>query len=180
DPYEDENYINSFRTILKALNKKQALKIHMVNRKGHGTTVTVMPQRLEYSEKDDKFRLISTGCRYGGTINIARITSCEIIRKTKLPQHDVSISSKEAVTLRILDERNSLERTLLHFANFEKQAERTDENRYLVHIKYNKADETELVIRILSFGPTVEVVAPVDFRNLIIDRLKKQKSCELI
>ena len=51
--------------------------------------------------------------------------------------------------------------------------------RYLVHIKYNKSDETEMVIRILSFGPMVEVIEPQDFKNLIIARLKSQKSCEL-
>ena len=82
--------------------------------------------------------------------------------------------------LRISDERNALERVLLHFAHFEKRAERIDENHYLVHIKYNKSDETEMVIRILSFGPMVEVVESQEFKNLIIARLKSQKSCELI
>ena len=69
--------------------------------------------------------------------------------------------------------------TLLHFAHFEKRVERMDTKRYLVHIKYNKSDETEMVIRILSFGPMVEVIEPQDFKNLIIARLKSQKSCEL-
>ena len=89
------------------------------------------------------------------------------------------MESKESLTLRTFDERNALERTLLHFAHFEKRAERIDTKRYLVHIKYNKSDETEMVIRILSFGPMVEVIEPQDFKNLIIARLKSQKSCEL-
>lgn len=179
DPYEDEEYIKRFQIILSALNKKQSLKINMINRKGVVTSVTVMPQRLEYSEKDDKFRLISTGSRYGGTINLARIISCEICFDSNSATHHTVLSSKESLTLRILDERNALERTLLHFAHFEKQVERIDEKRYLIHIKYNKTDETEMVIRILSFGPMVEVIEPENFRKLIIDRLKRQKSCEL-
>lgn len=179
DPFEDEAYIERFRTILSALNEKRPLKIQMVNRKGNIVSMTVMPQHLEYSEKDDKFRLISTGCRYGGIVNLARITTCEKCNATGYATHHVAMESKESLTLRIFDERNALERTLLHFAHFEKRVERIDAKRYLVHIKYNKSDEIEMVIRILSFGPMVEVIEPQDFKNLIIARLKSQKSCEL-
>ena len=68
---------------------------------------------------------------------------------------------------------------MLHFAHFEKQAERIDEKHYLVHIRYDKNDETEMVIRILGFGPLIEVIKPESFRNLIVERLIKQKSCGL-
>ena len=179
DPYEEEAYIQRFKTILSALNEKKPLKIQMVNRKGNIVSMTVMPQHLEYSEKDDKFRLISTGCRYGGIVNLARITTCEKCNTFGYATHHISMESKEFLTLRIFDERNALERTLLHFAHFEKRVERIDAKKYLVHIKYNKSDETEMVIRILSFGPMVEVVEPEGFKKLIIARLKSQKSCEL-
>lgn len=179
DPYDDDEYVSRFRTISSALNEKQPLKIKTTNRKGNLISMTVMPQRLEYSEKDDKFRLISTGCRYGGTLNVARMVSCEKCPDGgyahPLPKPPVN----KSLTLRIRDERNALERCLLHFAHFEKRVERIDKNNYLVHIAYGKADETEMVIRILSFGPMVEVIEPNDFRKLIIDRLKRQKSCEL-
>ena len=179
DPYEDDAYIQRFRIILSALNEKQPLKIQTINRKGNVVSMTVMPQYLEYSEKDDKFRLISTGCRYGGIVNLARITTCEKCDRSGYATHNDPIESKESLTIRIFDERTALERTLLHFAHFEKRVERIDTKRYLVHIKYNKSDETEMVIRILSFGPMVEVVEPQEFENLIITRLKSQKSCEL-
>jgi len=179
DPYEDGAYIEHFRTIMSALREKQALKVKMVNRRGNTVSMTVMPRRLEYSEKDDKFRLISTGCRYGGVLNLARITSCEKCTAGGYTAHRATVESNETLTLRILDERNALERVLLHFAHFEKQVERIDEKHYLVHIKYNKSDETEMVIRILGFGPVVEVVEPREFKNLIISRLKRQRSCEL-
>lgn len=179
DPYQEEGYIKNFRTILKALRETKPLTIHMINRKGNPVYLNVMPQRLEYSEKDDKFRLISTGSRYGGTINLARVVSCEINNGSGYKSHRISMESGETVTLRIMDERNALERVLLHFSHFEKRVERIDDTRYLVHIRYNQADETEMVIRILSFGPMVEVIEPESFRNLIIDRLRRQKSCEL-
>lgn len=179
DPYEDEGYIKRFQTILSALKEKQPLKIQMVNRKGNPASMTVMPQRLEYSEKDDKFRLISTGYRYGGTVNLARITMCEKRSAVGFTPNPSASPTNESLTLRIFNERNALERCLLHFAHFEKRVERVDQKQYHVHIQYDKNDETEMVIRILSFGPMVEVIEPNDFRKLIIDRLKRQKSCEL-
>jgi predicted DNA-binding transcriptional regulator YafY len=59
-----------------------------------------------------------------------------------------------------------------------KEAERLDNNKYKVKIYYDSSDETELVIRVLSFGPLVEVVEPQCFRNLIIERLLSQKNIE--
>ena len=84
-----------------------------------------------------------------------------------------------SVTLAVTDERNALQRVLLHFSHFEKEAERIDEKHYRVKIKYDKDDETELVIRILSFGPLVKVTEPYSFADLIRKRLIMQKSCGL-
>lgn len=44
---------------------------------------------------------------------------------------------------------------------------------------YDKEDETEIIIRVLSFGPMLYVVKPVAFINLLKDRLSDQKSCGL-
>ena len=82
-----------------------------------------------------------------------------------------------SVQFELVNRRNALERVLLHFAHFEKQAERIDGQRYKVTIYYDKDDETEMVIRILSFGPMIKVTAPAHFINLIKERLIHQKSC---
>ena len=50
---------------------------------------------------------------------------------------------------------------------------------YATSIDYDKNDETEIVIRILSFGQMEKVVEPNSFVDLIKDRLLKQKSCGL-
>lgn len=81
------------------------------------------------------------------------------------------------MVLELTDRRNALERVLLHFAHFEKQAEKLEEDRYRITIFYEKEDETELVIRILSFGPMVKVTSPQHFVDLIKQRLLAQKNC---
>jgi len=83
------------------------------------------------------------------------------------------------VTAEITDERNTLERAMLHFAHFEKQVKRIDERRYLLCLRYYESDETELVIRMLSFGPYIKVLAPDRFVSLMRERLIAQKSCGL-
>lgn len=176
DPYFDEAYVKNFKTILEAIKDKQPLKIEILNRKKMPVTLNTLPLRLEYSEKDDKFRMISKGCKYGGTINIARITNIEKYHGSAITLTREKQTEYKVVTLKVYDKRNTLERAMLHFAHFEKQVEKLDEETYMVHIKYDKDDETELVIRVLSFGPTVEVIEPDGFRNLIIERLKKQKA----
>ena len=86
---------------------------------------------------------------------------------------------KRSVIFELEDERGALERVLLHFAHYEKQAEKQDDKHYKITVYYDKDDETEIVIRILSFGPMIKVIAPVHFENLIKERLIKQKSCGL-
>ena len=82
------------------------------------------------------------------------------------------------VTFELTDQRKALERVLLHFAHFEKTAEKISDDKYLITVHYDKEDEIELVIRILSFGPMIRVTAPQHFIDLIKQRLKDQKSCE--
>ena len=178
DPYEDENYIKNFRLILDAIRNQYPLSIKMANRKGGITHMILTPQLLEYSEKDDKFRLVGAGFKYGGTVNLGRITEC----KPYLKPHRKANLKRDLPQLRtvefdLIDERNALERVLLHFAHFEKQAERIEKEKYRVRVTYDKDDETEIVIRILSFGPMIKVTAPEHFVELIKDRLIKQKSC---
>ena len=140
--------------------------------------MTLLPEYIEYSEKDDKFRLIASGRRHGATLNIARIIKCTPYnRPFEAFTEKAESREPEKVEFELYDRRNALERVLMHFAHFEKQAEKTGEDKYKVTIFYDKNDETEIVIRILSFGPMIKVTAPGYFIELIKDRLLRQKNC---
>lgn len=178
DPYEDEQYRQNFKCILDAIQKKSPLRIRSKTRAGREICVVFMPEYLEYSEKDDKFRLIGSGRKYGDTINLARIVSCEPYTQEYVPNPHTRMNDRtRTVEFELIDERDALERVLMHFAHFEKQAEKMTDNCYLVKVTYNIDDETELLIRILSFGPMIKVVGPDQFIDLIKERLLKQKSC---
>jgi predicted DNA-binding transcriptional regulator YafY len=142
--------------------------------------LVVTPSCLEYSEKDDRFRLIASGRRRRWTINLSSITQCEPRDREKAGDLEASDKNtqkdppKASVTFEFHDRRNALERVLLHFSHLEKETKRLDENRYLVTLKYDRQDQTEMVIRILSFGPVIRVTEPESFIILLRDRIERQ------
>lgn len=108
------------------------------------------------------------------TINMARIRSCELLEEYDPGAVTVPKGRLKALTLLLHDERNGLERVLLHFSHFEKETQKLDERLYRITLRYDHDDETELLIRVLSFGPVLEVVAPITFRQLMRNRIQKQ------
>lgn len=179
DPFEDEEYIKNFRTVLRAIREHKRLRVEYHSAKNKNRRILCEPFELEYSEKDDKFRVNIAGCRFASTIRLAGIKECEIIGEARFKKAPVQRHSGEYFIVELINERNALERFLLHFARFNKEAEQISDERYRIKIYYNSHDETELVIRVLSFGPYVRVTEPESFVNLIKERLNLQKSCGL-
>ena len=177
DPYTDADYIHHFRLILEAIREQSPLRIEAVSPKGTTNHYIVTPLHLEYSEKDDKFRLAGHGFEHR-FVNLARIRRCERYHgKVHYPESP-PLPEKKRVELELVNERNALERVLMHFAHFEKQAERQDDQHYRITITYDREDETEMLIRILAFGPVVKAVSPEDFVNRMKERLRKQKELQ--
>ena len=180
--FGNQNRIKSkAKPLLLLLNVKRKMFVFvkkMVNRRGRKVRVRFYPKGFEYSLKDDKIRILAAGCKFR-QFNLGRVVSCDFYNGNGPWNEEPKAERRKNLTLLITDERNALERAMLHFAHFEKQAERTDDGRYILRLKYYENDETEIVIRVLSFGPYVKVLEPESFVNLIKERLISQKSCEL-
>ncbi len=176
DPYSDEEYIKIFQTVLRAIKEHRRLNIVFRSGKGIITKGIYFPQKLEYSEKDDKFRIICSG---GSVINMARIKTCTFGAIVNISDIKPIDRNESTVVISIKNERKALERCMLHFANLKKETRQIDDKFYEMKLTYYKDDETEVLIRILSFGPMLKVISPQSFIDLIKERLNKQKSCEL-
>jgi len=176
DPFTDENYINNFQTILAALKERRKLKINHGNRRGKRITGTFIPYRLEYSRKDDKFRLITAGGWYSHMINLARINHCEVLEVYDEGEIIPPTHREVSLTFDLIDERNALERVMLHFIDCRKETRRLDGRRYHVTLWYDLQDETEMLIRILSFGPMIRVISPENLITQIKERIFKQQN----
>lgn len=177
DPYDDSEYIKNFRTVLEAIHQKKTISVEYTGRFGQQKRFICAPCKIEYSEKDDKFRIISKVRNRHSILNIARINSCELIENANtedLSEDDLPDNRRTSVTLEIYDERKAMERVMLAFAHFEKSAVQISDDVYRLTLNYDSFDETELVVRVLSFGPMVKVLEPESFRNLIQERIFKQ------
>ncbi len=176
DPYEDEGYIATFKMILRALKEKRRIHIKYRNRRNFQMQAQYIPYKLEYSSKDDKFRLETAGGRYSAYVNVARIDECELLEPYSESEQLPPRRKDCRLTFVLKDERSALDRVMLHFSDCRKETRRLDNGRYQVHLWYEAQDETEILIRILSFGPLLCVTAPDGFIRLIRNRLEMQTS----
>ena len=197
DPYEDKNYRNCFRTLLQAQKQNQYVDIDYNSPNGNRIHHHYIPARLEYSVKNDKFRLLAlkpshsavvSGSRHEAhtnrrmkleILNVSRIQSVKLMPKTLSSPVDLDAMIqrsyyKEPLKLRIVNKRNALERAMLHFANYEKNTTKIDEDTYECLIYYNQNMETELLIEVMSFGPMLTVLENERFLNSLKARLQRQ------
>ena len=185
DAFGDAAYQEIFREILTAIRRRNVL--HLVYESGHQRRLKlhVVPFRLEYSEKNDKLRVYCQELRRGSSsrcmlLNLGRIRSLRR-SETMYPQEISAercfrrLRCKEPVTVRVKPERNAVERFLMEFACYEKRTDRDVSTGILtVQLWYDQIDETELLIRLLGFGPVLEILSPADFRAKAADRIRKQ------
>lgn len=191
DDYSRDEYRKSFRLIIDACREKKALSFDYHSAKGKHSHKTCLPLKMEYSPKNDRFRLIALRCPFGKRtvidryridgIQNAAFSDSYLSGESMKKAASVSASAlmrqsydTEPVRLLIQNKRNALERTMLHFANYDKDTKQLDENTWECLIYYDSSMETELLIEILSFGPVVQVTGPDSFVELIRERLKNQ------
>ena len=176
DNFEDGGYKKRFRMILEAKQKELTLDFTLRNRHGKEYRVAGIPEKIEYSEKDDKFRVVLAGRTEAHTINLGRIISLRFVpnaqRKTFCESGEFNT---DTIVLELTDERNALERVSMHFANLKKRTTKIGENKYRMELEFSRDDETEMVIRLLQFGPVIKVLEP----NYIVGEIVKRISMQL-
>ena len=202
DNYADDTYRTHFRTILNAIKEGQFLDITFQSHVNKRVHFHYLPCKLEYSVRNNCFRLLAIESRGRSqdrfyVINLSRISKIKETGKyvSDAPGFDKESDKfdntascydidtyitksyhSEPVTLIIKNERNALERAMLQFANYKKNTTRIDDATYKCEIFYNKSNETELLIEVLSFGPAIRVVGNEHFLRLLEERLRRQKN----
>ena len=175
DHFEDEGYIERFRLLLEAVKTHRKTQVIFDSHRGKHNNWTVIPYRLEYSSTDDKFRLLCHSGKWRNrTLNLSRISFVRLWGTFDPDDYPVPELTNESVTLEITNERNALERAMLQFSYLAKRTERIGEKTFRMTLHYRQEDETELLIKIISFGPLVKVVEPDSFAALIRERIERQ------
>ena len=174
DPFDDPRYIEHFRLIIRAMHEKRKLRVRFHGHRGTRQSYICIPYKLEYSSKDDKFRLITGFRNTPLTVNLSRIDSVHILEPWDESEYLQPREREKTLVMELYDSRNSLERAMLHFSDLEKETERIDEKHYRITLNYKQGDETEILIRILSFGPVLKVIEPETMVKQIRERLERQ------
>lgn len=185
DDFGSEHYRENFQTVLKAIKERRMLKIGFTSGHDRRMSRLCLPFKLEYSEKNDKFRVYCHDIKGGkivggGLINLGRIDNIapDDIYSGETPSEDDffrRIRAKQPIRVYVSPERNAVERFLNEFAEYEKRVDRDLENGgCTVDLYYDSQDETELLILLLGFGAAVEILSPKSVRKQAAERVQKQ------
>lgn len=185
DPFSDGLYREHFQKICYGITHKKLLQITYLNAKGVTKWSSYAPHRLEYSIKDDKFRLNAVQINqdkllYFSKINVARIIQVTIMEDATYPTDmDTFIRShkkKEPIEMVLTNERQGFERCFIHLSNYERNTEYDDETETCrIKLYYYDVDEPELIILLLSYGPVLKVLGPPSFKAKMQERILRQK-----
>jgi hypothetical protein len=174
DPYGNAAYIAHFRTVLQGIQEKRSLSICYADGRDWEHTATCIPLKLEYSARDDKFRLVGITGNRQSIVNIARLRHVALSEPYILPE-EIPQKEKKELLVQIRDEKNALRRAMLHFSSLEKETVRLSHTEYNMTLRYFPEDEADLLIQVLSFGPMLRVISPEQFVDKLKARVKTQK-----
>lgn len=174
DRYDHPSYIANFYIIQQAIRERKKVKIKFWNGRNQERTNVFSPIKIEYSDKEDKFRILCAGKWDVRTINMGRVIQCVMLEERFPEELRLQARNRDTVVLELTDERNALERVMMKFAHHRKVVERIEDNRYRVELEYDIDDETDVLIQIMSFGRFLRILAPARMKEEYRDRIARQ------
>lgn len=175
----------TFRTIISALHMDVVLQIKYLDGKGRKYEGTYCPLHIEYSKRDDRFRLyvVDTASMRIHIMNIDGITSIYLDDNNFNPDDYQTILSnylqktRKQITVEFIDTKNIPDRLLNEFAPWQKRCELIDSvtKLYRFTLYYYKKDELDVLIRLMSYGPYIRIVDKNHFiYKELMERIEKQ------
>lgn len=166
DAFESTEYKERFAALLHAINNNKI--VHLVYGKKGNASFT--PTHMDYSQKDDTFRLFLKESKY--PINLENIKSCNITEEVLSgPEQSTEY---ETLKIEIYDDTDTkflFNRAVRQFSYFKKTCRKTEkENIYEMTVDYDESDRNEIVIRTLMFGPNMKVLEP----EVVVDEVRKR------
>lgn len=157
--------------LYNAMNSKEKVRISYRNWEGEKRCVICAPAWIEYSRRDDIFRLwyVHHTKRQIRQINIPRIISIE-----NIPKKHYNIEKEQDMLLQLLDQtmrqlkvefyqgnKNLPDRILTEFSLWKKKCiYDTKTENFQMTLHYSSLDEKEILVRLMSYGPYIKIIAP--------------------
>ncbi|MEX1376258.1 MAG: nucleotidyltransferase domain-containing protein [Eubacteriales bacterium] len=181
DDYDDPKYVNNFRTVLKAVKSGNYLKVVFNNSKNIRRTTNIAPYKIEYSPREDRFRLCGVS-RMGKVYKYIKLNINRIIEAIPLDDtfeldaaYYIEKKRTTPVEIEVANFRNGIERIFIGLSNYKRVSTYDSETgKCTMKIYCDEDDLQELLIVMLSFGPAVKVIGPKRFKEQYIERIDKQ------
>ena len=171
------------RKVYKAIIFGEKIKIEYKNWRGEKRYVNCKPTWMEYSRRDDIFRIwyINENKNEINMVNVSRILRIIVFNDKKYNKMEQREKLKKIYDQTMTEiqiefyqgEKNLPDRLLTEFSLWKKKCiYDVTTQKYIMTLYYSPLDEKEILIRLLSYGPYIRVVAPE--KNYILSEIKKR------
>jgi len=169
-------------TLLAAIRENKKVALTYVSQYNRKSTWYCYPSHLEYSKRDNCFRLYAlTEKKKVRVFNLERVQNVLIvdsgIAKEEIAEKIVEFERENERHLVVLfsERKNIPDKILTEFSPWKKSCIKAGKDKYRMSLVYDADDSREIVVRLLSYGADI-FVADDDgtVRHELIKRLEKQ------
>ncbi|GLC31791.1 hypothetical protein bsdE14_32010 [Clostridium omnivorum] len=180
---EQKLYIECFKNAYRALKEHRFISYtYCGNNDRLYENLKGYPFRIEYSSKNNRFRLsiMPEDMSRPIKMNMDGLKVVEILEEANSQYRNAAmekILKKKAdnpIVLEIENKHNAIERCFSLFSYYDKEAYYDSEkDKHYMKLSYYEFDERELVKDILSLGSSALVISPENIRTEIINRVRE-------
>lgn len=180
DDMKEESFRSKIITLEKAILENKYIKYTSKNKKGEIFKDKIAyPYKIEYSIKNNRYRLVVFCDNRAIKINIDGIMELEILQEEIVTAEEKAqienfINAKKNISdplvLKIEDNKNTLDRCFNLFSAYDKKYYYEGEN-LILNIYYHDFDKAEIIRDILSLGKSAVVLSPESVREEVIKRI---------
>lgn len=180
DDMKEESFRSKIITLEKAILENKYIKYTSKNKKGEIFKDKIAyPYKIEYSIKNNRYRLVVFCDNRAIKINVDGIMELEILKeKTVTAEEKAQIENfinakkniSDPLVLKIEDNKNTLDRCFNLFSAYDKKYYYEGEN-LILNIYYHDFDKAEIIRDILSLGKSAVVLSPESVREEVIKRI---------
>lgn len=171
---------DNIRFILQAIKKRAEISYSNKTKKGLMENLRGYPVRIEYSPLYDLFQLSiwsDAECR-PVKVNIHTIYDMKLTgniwKESKSPVEMMkSKRLEEPIIMKLKKCKNTAVRANIMFSMYDTETEKLPDGYDLMKIYYYSFDENDIIDRIFSFGPYIQVISPQRAVAGIKERLEK-------
>lgn len=187
--YDDKIFQEKFRKILEMVyHDEEALIAYRPQRMkndDHPTVYKYIPLSIEYSKRDNKFRLITWNNGKAKKLNFERIvdireTIGNVDEERKIRINNMYMTqriNKQCHLTVIFGETNGIPyRILNEFSCYKKECVRTNDGFYKMILYYDSDDTKEIAIRLLGYGSLIRIIQDSDNGTVLTELTKRIKN----